>query len=105
MVEADGKITEQEQMALTVDLVKFGVTPDQLELILPAAQTMSAEESIVVVAGFNAEQKKYATGYLAMIMACDGVDESEIKLWRFLSAICGFPTMTIEEAIEYWSKN
>ena len=85
--------------------MKFGVTPDQLGILLPAANAMSAEESLIMAAGMNAQQKKYVTGYLAMIMGCDGVDESEVKLWNVLSHLCGFPTMTIAQALEFWKNN
>lgn len=105
MVEADGKVTEQEQVALTLDLVKFGITPEQLSVFLPAASAMSAEESMVVVAGMSESQKKYVCGYLAMIMASDGVDEAELKFWAMLSALCGFPRMTIGQAVDFWKNN
>lgn len=105
MVEADGKVTEEEKVALSLDLSKFGVNPDQLILMHTAAKAMSAEESVRIVSGFNAEQKKYATGYLAMLMASDGIDESEIKLWRLLSTLCGFPMMSIEQALDFWLNN
>ena len=105
MVEADGKVTDEEKTALSIEMFKFGVSPDQLPQLLSAATSMSAEHSLVIVAGFDSEQKKYATGYLAMLMACDGIDDSEIKLWRMISTLCGFPTMTIEEAINFWENN
>ena len=105
MVEADGKVTEEEKVALTLDMIKFGVTPEQLGIMLPAANAMSAEESLIIAAGMNAQQKKYVTGYLAMIMASDGVDDTEVKLWSMLSHLCGFPTMTIAQALEFWKNN
>ena len=105
MVEADGKVTEEEKVALTIELMKFGVTPDQLGILLPAAKAMSAEESLIIAASMNAQQKKYVTGYLAMIMASDGVDDTEVKLWSMLSHLCGFPTMTIAQALDFWKNN
>lgn len=105
MVEADGKITEEEKVALTLDMIKFGVTPEQLSIMLPAANAMSAEESLIIAAGMNAKQKKYVTGYLAMIMASDGIDKAEVKLWSILSHLCGFPTMTIAQALDFWKNN
>ena len=105
MVEADGKVTEEEKVALTLDMIKFGVTPEQLSIMLPAARAMSAEESLIIAAGMNAQQKKYVTGYLAMIMTSDGVDDTEVKLWSMLSHLCGFPTMTIAQALDFWKNN
>ena len=105
MVEADGKVTEEEKVALTFDMIKFGVTPEQLGIMLPAAHAMSAEESLIIAASMNAQQKKYVTGYLAMIMASDGVDDTEVKLWSMLSHLCGFPTMTIAQALDFWKNN
>ena len=105
MVEADGKVTEEEKIALTLELAKFGVSPDELEGMLKVANSMGAEAAIITVAGFDEEQKKYATGYLAMLMACDGIDESEVKFWRLISTLCGFPTMTISEAIDFWKNH
>ncbi|MBD5198774.1 MAG: TerB family tellurite resistance protein [Bacteroidales bacterium] len=105
MVHADGKVTDEETKALSMELLKFGVAPNELPHLLSNATSMSAEHSLIIVAGLDAEQKKYATGYLAMLMACDGIDDSEIKLWRMISTLCGFPTMTIEEAINFWENN
>lgn len=105
MVEADGKVTEEEKVALTLELMKFGVTPDQLNILLPAAIAMSAEESLIIAAGFNDRQKKYVMGYLAMIMGSDGVDNSEVRLWNRLRLFTGCPSMTIVEALEFWKNN
>lgn len=105
MVEADGKVTEEEKIALTLDMIKFGVTPEQLSIMLPAAHAMNAEESLIIAAGMNAQQKKYVTGYLAMIMASDGIDETEVKFWKMLINLCGFPTMTIAQALQFWNNN
>lgn len=106
MIAADGKVTAEETMGLAIEVAKFGIPADKLKDLLANSDTMSAEESIIMVANFNQEQKKYATGFLAMLMNADGdIDDSEVKLWKVISTLCGFPTMTIQQAIEFWMNN
>ena len=67
---------------------------------------MDSADVIVTLASMTEVQKKYCAAYLRVIMAADGnIDDSEIKLCAIVSALCGFPNMTIKEALDFWAAN
>ena len=106
MAAADGRIADEEKAAIGLELVKFGVTADDVTNLILAAQLMSPADALITISAMNNEQKKYATGYLAVIMVADGeIADSEIKLWKLICALGSFPTMTIEEALNFWKNN
>ena len=100
MAVADGKLESVETAVMTKELVRFGVTPDDLKLMLSAVDDIEASQATIVIAAMDQEQKKYVASYLGLIMASDGnIDENELALWRLVSTVCGLPTMSIGEAI------
>lgn len=104
MIAADGKVTEEEKNSLLGELLSFNVPPEKAALMFIATQEMETTEPIMIISNLNLEQKKYVTGYLAMLMTSDGdIDDSELKLWRVISSICRLPKMTIEEAVSFWT--
>ena len=106
MAAADGKLAEEERVVLVGDLLTFGVTTEDAQLLLKNSQDMTPAEAIIVLSNMNNEQKKYATAYLAVIMASDGeIADSEITLWKMVSTLCNFPTMTVFEALDFWANN
>lgn len=49
-------------------------------------------------------KKKYVTGFFAAVMTADkDIDDSEVKLWSLISLLADLPTMTIAEALTFWS--
>jgi hypothetical protein len=48
----------------------------------------------------NAEEKRYVTAFLGTLICVDGdIQDSEMKLWSLVSALCDLPTMNIMEAV------
>ena len=105
MAMADGKVEEVEQVAIAFELIKFGVTSNDAAIIINNSQQMDASDAIATLSCMTTEQKKYATGYLAAIMASDGdIDSSEVKLWQVICTLSSFPTMNIREALSFWKE-
>lgn len=103
MIAADGKIDDKEVRAMSVELLKFGVTHSSLQTIVATSQAMEYSHAVGIVSAMNEEQKKYVTGFLAFIMAIDGeIADSEIELWRLISTFAELPTMSISEATDFW---
>lgn len=106
MILADGKVEESESTALAMEILKFGVNQDDLKSIIATAQTLDYGYAIAIVAAMDLEQKKYVTGFLAIIMASDGdIAPSEVNTWQLISTLAQLPTMTVLEAIAYWTNN
>lgn len=103
MLMADGKIHENETAVLTIEVMKFGVTPEKLEHLLKLAKAMDPVEAIATVESFDNEEKKHVTSFLAAVMASDGeIADSELALWNLVSGLASLPTMTVQEGIDYW---
>lgn len=106
MALADGKVEEVEKVAIAMELVKFGVSNNEAESIINESQTMDVSDAIATLSCMTTEQKKYATGYLAIIMASDrDIDPSEVKLWQLICTLSNFPTMNIGEALTFWKNH
>lgn len=108
MALADGRMTNDEKNVMKADWTSFGIKLDTAQSIAleSASDNMEPAEMLGVIANMNIEQKKYACGYLAAVMAADGnIDESEVKVWTLISALCKFPTMSAAEAIQYWTNH
>lgn len=89
-----------------MDLAKFGVSQADSENFLTLSDAMEFGHAIALVAAMNNEQKKYVAGYLASIMVADGeIADSEMTLWRLVSTFASLPTMTVREAITFWTNN
>ena len=104
MVFADGKVTAEESVILVSEFSRFGVPSDNFNVMLNESDKMKASEALAIVASLTNSQKKHVCGYLAAVMTADGVDETELALWSFISTIAQLPTMTIQEAVEFWAK-
>lgn len=104
MAAADGKIEHEELKVLAVGMAEFGVAEDHLKLLMALAEAMTPATMLSTLSALSNDQKKFVCGFLATIMVSDGdVDDSELKLWQLTSTLCGFPTMTIEEAHKFWA--
>lgn len=106
MVAADGKIEKSELTVMALEMVKFGVNPDDSMEFWKLADALDFGHAIAVVSAMNIEQKKYVTGYLATIMAADGeIADSEVSLWRLISTLASLPVMNVGEAITFWKNH
>ena len=103
MAFADGEFQEEEKVILCIELMKFGVQPDAAKNFMETAVTMDNDVAVGILKNMTTEQKKYATAYLAIIMAADGkIHPDEMKVWQVVSTICNFPTMRLNEALNFW---
>ena len=106
MAAADGKIAKEELTVIALNLAKFGVSQADSENFLTLSDAMEFGHAIALVAAMDNEQKKYVAGYLASIMVADGeIADSEMTLWRLVSTFASLPTMTVREAITFWTNN
>lgn len=106
MIAADGHMDENETHLLSSELINFGVNPQELPQLLQLGDVMEPATMLATLAAMNDSQKKYVSGFLATIMVSDGeIDDAELKLWKLTSTLMGCPTMTLQEAIEYWRNN
>lgn len=102
MASADGKIEAIELKIIANELVRFGVPQDECTTIFRVAEKLNIQEALTIVTQMGREEKKYVAAYLGtMIVADNDVDESELKLWRFISEVCGLPSMSIHEAVKF----
>ena len=103
MANADGKLEQDEMKVLAVGMAEFGVDEQHFQLLSTLADAMSPATMLATLAALNESQKKFVCGFLATIMISDGdIDDSEVKLWLLTFSLCGFPTMSIAEAADYW---
>ena len=103
---ADGKFDEEEKKSIFTELLTFGVAPEDQLVLTMAADEMDASEAFATISRMSDEQKRYVTGFLAVIMLSDGrIDDSEVKMWKLISALAGLPTMNIGEALDFWQNH
>ncbi|MBQ9820726.1 MAG: TerB family tellurite resistance protein [Muribaculaceae bacterium] len=98
MVMADGKVTDLEMSGIKSELSRFGIRGNQIEKLLADAKAMPASDAITILSMLTNEEKRYVTAFLGSLMAIDGVDPAEMKLWILTSELCGLPTMSVNEA-------
>lgn len=101
MAAADGQLADEELAAISAHAASFGIGEDDLKQILTEAASIKPALALSVVANMTSSQKRYVTAYLGAIIAVDGdIDDSEMKLWSLISALCDLPTMSVGEALE-----
>ena len=103
---ADGHVASEEKEILIKELTSFNVTGEEAAVYLKVAIDLSVEQTVEILKAMTPEAKKYACGYLAAVMVCDGdVADNELEGWRAFSGACEFPAMTLGEALEFWRNN
>ena len=103
MAAADGKFADEEKAAITLGMAEFGLDAAAIKAHLVIAEAMEPVQALSILAAMNTSQQKFATGFLATVMVSDGdIDDSEVKLWQLVCTLCGFPTMSIAEAVDFW---
>lgn len=101
MAKADGKITNEETQIIAFELSRFGVDHNKARIIAEIGDKISYGEACQIISNMTAEEKKYVTAYLGTLICADGnIDDSEMKLWSLISAICELPTMNVIEAVQ-----
>lgn len=104
MALADGRIAEEEKTSLAVELFKLGVQGNEAESILESSKNIDHSLAVSFLSNMTTEKKKEACAFLGTVIASDGdIDQTEVKVWSAISLLCGFPSMSIDEAVKYWA--
>ena len=102
MVFADGNVAENEMKVLTTEMIRIGSTPDELIGFEKSLNSYQPSDAVSRISSFNTEKKEYFCAFLGALIIVDGnVDDNEMKLWALTSHICGLPTMSVGDALEY----
>lgn len=97
---ADANVDEVERMMIFKELIRFGVNTKDAQSLENEANRYEPAEAIATVAGLTPYEKRYVCAYLGTIIAADGeIKDVEMSLWSLISTLCGFPQMSIQEAI------
>jgi uncharacterized membrane protein YebE (DUF533 family) len=100
MANSDGKVSSEETMVIVNEMSRFGVDQNKGRIIAELGSNMSHAECCRIVSNMNAEEKRYVTAFLGTLICVDGdIQDSEMKLWSLVSALCDLPTMNIMEAV------
>lgn len=103
---ADGKFVDEEKTAIAFGMAEFGLDANEMKKMTDMTVQLDATAALSILSSMDSSQKKYATGYLAAVMAADGdVDPSEVKMWQLISTLAGFPTMSFAEALSFWTSH
>ena len=99
IMAAGGRIDQSEVAYLAVELKRFNVPASHLEDLLKQADVMEFSEAIAVISNLDSTHKNYVTAALGTMIAADGeIDQSEIKIWSLVSALCSLPEMNVSQA-------
>ena len=101
IISADGIATEEEYSAIGTELVTFGLNTERIVETIVAATDMTLEEAVAICRTMNTPQKTYACSVMGYIVASDGdIDDDEMKVWAEIVEKCGFPDMSIQDALD-----
>lgn len=97
MQGADGKDDVKEYLLNAAVFQKFHIGNAEID----NAKCISLLEALSTIASMATEEKDFISAFLgSLIVVDDHIDDKEMTLWKFISTICGFPTMNIQTAIE-----
>lgn len=100
MSEADGRVDNNEVAVIALELTKFGLSKDECKGIMMAASNLDFSDTIPVVKGMSAEEKKHVVSFLGSIIAADGeITDEEKRICTLVSLLCGLPEITAVEAV------
>lgn len=103
MVAADGEINKNETDVVAHELKNFNVTENDLPRLLAMSEAMDSSEMFRHLSSLSLDEKKYVSGFLAVIMIADGnIDDNEVAVWQLTCSLANFPSMSMKESIEYW---
>ena len=101
IISADGIATEEEYSAIGTELVTCGLNTERIVETIEAANDMTLEEAVAICRTMNTPQKTYACSVMGYIVASDGdIDDDEMKVWAEIVEKCGFPDMSIQDALD-----
>lgn len=101
MAHADGHMDASEIDVIANGFKYFNVPLEQAKPLILMAMAANEEDAITIVSAMPNEHKTFIAAWLAAVVIADGViDEREQKLLNYYSRRCGFPSLTIEQALE-----
>lgn len=104
IILADGKISREEIEQEAFQFFNFGLSFE--EILKMKRIKINDSDSFIILSGMSQTKKKYASGYLAMLMKCDGdIPISEMEIWKDINEKCGFPIISAIEAYNFWVDN
>lgn len=103
MSMADGKVEDNEQKVIILELLKFGMNENQAKAALVAADAMEFSDAAVIVKNMTSQEKKHVVSFLGAVISADGkIADSEVKMCTLVTLLCGLPEISAGEAIVNW---
>lgn len=91
----DGDTNAQEYIFNALVMKKFEITNYHLS----SARKLSLLDAMATLKTMSEEKKRCVSAILGSLIIIDGrIDDKEMSLWRLLSSICSFPTMSLQDA-------
>ena len=91
----DGDSNAQEYIFNALVMKKFEIT----NYHLGSAGKLSLLDAMATLKSMSEEKKRCVSAILGSLIIIDGrIDDKEMSLWRLLSSICSFPTMSLQDA-------
>ncbi len=106
LANVDEQFADGEKEVIIKELIHFNCDQSEAEFIFNRACELTSEEAFRILVSLDAEQKRYATGFLAAVIVADGeIKDDEVKLWQFVCTVADCPSMTMREAYDFWRAN
>lgn len=103
MSMADGKVEDNEQKVIILELLKFGMNENQAKAALVAADAMEFSDAAVIVKNMTSQEKRHVVSFLGAVISADGkIADSEVKMCTLVTLLCGLPEISAGEAIVNW---
>lgn len=101
MIAVDGKVENVETALYGREMVRIKVSAEEFEAAYQQSCNLKYGEALKTISMFSHTEKKHVAALLLAIMAIDGnIDESEQKLWSFVSNLCSFPSITVKDVLD-----
>ena len=101
MQAADGKSDPREFVLNATIFKKLEIGGDDFN----GAKNLSLLQAASIIANMTSSEKEFISAFLGSIIVADGdIDDKEIALWRLLTSLCEFPTMSLSDATKTLQK-
>lgn len=103
LVLADGRLDENEMAGYDLELSRIGISnAEDLEKILSLSEEMEPSTACTVISKMDDDKKTYVSAFLGTLMVIDEkIDKRELAVWGIVGQLCGLPSMTVGEAVQY----
>ncbi len=101
VINVDGDVADEESTVFSNVFSQFGMTTEQVRLLLNAATEAGPEAAIEIITNLGEEQKTFASALVTMLVASDGqLEDEELEIYSNLLKVCQLPYLTIDQAIK-----